>query len=434
MGVKVIRKSGRKDWYLSVCHGGKRYIKHVGSREAAYASKKDIEEALATGAFILPKEKDAAKGTTFRVAVGRWQKEHVGVNLKPSTKQYYGSIVEDWLIPTFGDTEVAAITRADVKAAVARWKEEKERPSVEDATPAPGEKKARKRQAGKGLRSIPNALRSLRSFFSWAIEEELVSSNPVEKPSKIFKVGEAFRGDFLRPEEVPLYLDGVRMKAPRYFPLLRTLTFTGLRVGEAIALKWGNIDWNGKYLTVQESSWEGHVTSPKTSSSVRRVDLSSETIEVLQQYRKAVAAQSLKAGRSMPETVFVNEYEKSREGKEVETWGGKPMDPSKIRKAHELGLKEAGLRHIRIHDLRGTFASLLVSAGVPIYYVSKALGHADVTTTSKHYADLAPGAAKEMPNVLERFVFGAPAGRDANGMRTEAETATAPPEGESATA
>lgn len=400
MGVKVVRPSGRKDWYLQVCEGGRRYLRHVGSREAAYASKKDLEEALATGAFVPPKGKDAVEGMTFRDAAARWQREHVGVRLKPSTKKYYGSIVEDWLLPTFGDAEVAAITRADVKAAVASWKEEKEKPAPEEQEP-----KARKRTPGRGVRSIPNALRSLRSFFSWAKEEGLVSSNPVEKPSKIFKVGEAFRGDFLRPEEVPLYLEGIRKKAPRYFPLLRTLTFTGLRVGEAIALKWGAIDWNGKYLTVNESSWQGHITSPKTSSSVRRVDLSPETIEMLQQHRKAVAAQSLKAGRSMPETVFVNEV-------------GGAMDVSKIRKAHELGLKEAGLRHVRIHDLRGTFASLLVSAGVPIYHVSKALGHADVTTTSKHYADLAPGAARELPNVLERFVFGNPAGRDANGMRT----------------
>lgn len=44
------------------------------------------------------------------------------------------------------------------------------------------------------------------------------------------------------------------------------------------------------------------------------------------------------------------------------------MDPSKIRRAHDLALKEAGLRHIRIHDLRGTYTSLAVSAGVPIYY------------------------------------------------------------------
>jgi integrase len=110
------------------------------------------------------------------------------------------------------------------------------------------------------------------------------------------------------------------------------------------------------------------------------------------------------------------------------------MDKSKIRRAHELGLKEAGLRHVRIHDLRGTYASLLVSAGVPIFHVSKALGHSDVTTTTKHYADLAPGATKEMPNILESFVFGNPAGRDANRAQTAEVADGTPRKGESVTA
>lgn len=123
----------------------------------------------------------------------------------------------------------------------------------------------------------------------------------------------------------------------------------------------------------------------------------------------------------MPETVFVNE-------------AGKPMDESKARKAHAAGLKETGLRAIRIHDLRGTYTALLVSAGVPIYHVSKALGHTSIETNMRHYANLAPGVAEEIPNVPERFVFGIPVGRDANGMRTEDETAAASPEGETVTA
>ena len=81
--------------------------------------------------------------------------------------------------------------------------------------------------------------------------------------------------------------------------------------------------------------------------------------------------------------------------------------------SRESGLKAAGLRHIRIHDLRGTYTSLAVSAGVPIYYVSKSLGHSDTAITERHYASLAPGAARELPNVIEQSV------RNANQMRTE---------------
>ena len=406
MGVKVVRKSGRKDWYLQVCEGGRRYLRHVGSREAAYAAKKDVETSLAAGTFKAP-DQDKGKGISFRDAIGRWKKEHIEVKLKPSSKRYYGSIIDGWLLPVFGDMDVGAIARADIKVAVARWKEQREKAPVEETPPAPAEqKKVRKRKPGAGIRSIPNALRALRSFFSWAIEEELVSFNPAKDPSKIFKIDSPFRGDYLRPEEVPVYLEGVRQKAPRYQALFRTMIFTGPRIGEAIGFEWGDIDWRGKFLSFRRSSWHGHVTTPKTASSIRQVQLSPEMIEVLKEHRRAIAAESLEAGRSMPERVFVNEV-------------GNPVDEAKIRIHHRAALKVAGLRTIRIHDLRGTFASLLVSAGVPLFHVAKALGHSSQETTMRHYAHLAPGAAKEMPNILERFVFGALAGRNANRMRTE---------------
>jgi len=109
---------------------------------------------------------------------------------------------------------------------------------------------------------------------------------------------------------------------------------------------------------------------------------------------------------------------------------GSPADESKVRKAHNLALKTAGLRRIRVHDLRGTFAALLVSAGVPLYTASKLLGHSDPATTARHYADLAPGATRETPVILERYISEHSAGRDANGMRTEAPSGEAAEKGE----
>ena len=72
----------------------------------------------------------------------------------------------------------------------------------------------------------------------------------------------------------------------------------------------------------------------------------------------------LEGGPSYGETIFVNE-------------AGRPMDCSKVRRAHEAGLKAAGLRHIRVHELRGTYTSLGVSAGASVYHVSKSLGHSE---------------------------------------------------------
>jgi Phage integrase family len=57
-----------------------------------------------------------------------------------------------------------------------------------------------------------------------------------------------------------------------------------------------------------------------------------------------------------------------------------------------------------LYSLRATYASPLASAGVPLFHVAKLLGHADVATTERHYATLAPGVLREAPDVLERFV------------------------------
>jgi integrase len=122
---------------------------------------------------------------------------------------------------------------------------------------------ARWAETGKGVRSIPNVLRTLRSVFAWAIEEELVQVNPVLSPSKIFKVDAAYRSDFLRPEEVRPYLDALLERAPRYHVFFRLLIFGGLRLGEAIGLEWGNVDFNGRYIDIRFSSWRGIVRRRK---------------------------------------------------------------------------------------------------------------------------------------------------------------------------
>ena len=71
-----------------------------------------------------------------------------------------------------------------------------------------------------------------------------------------------------------------------------------------------------------------------------------------------------------------------------------------------------------VHDLRGMYASLGVSAGAPVNHVSKSLGHSGTSTTERLYANLAPGAARELPNIFEGFVRNATA-QNANHMRTE---------------
>jgi len=153
------------------------------------------------------------------------------------------------------------------------------------------------------------------------------------------------------------------------------------------------------------------VTTPKTAGSVRRVNLGPEMVEALKGHRRQLSEEALRLGRPLSERVFVN-------------GAGNPLDEWKVRKAHIRALKAVGLRHLRVHSLRATYASLLAAAGVPIYHIAKLLGHSDVATTERHYAGLAPGVLREAPEVLERYVSekNAPPARLAAVARQPADT------------
>lgn len=390
MGVKVREKvKGSGVWWIVICYGGRRKYLRVGSKETARLKAREYEGKLTDGKLQLP-DPDEAKGITFHEAAERWMREHVHLKLKPSARRYYEGILSLRLEPEWGEWELAAIKRADIKGAVARWA-----------------------ATGKGVRSIPNVLRTLRSIFAWAIEEELVQVNPVLSPSKIFKVDAPPRSDFLRPEEVRPYLDALLERAPRYHVFFRLLIFGGLRLGEAVGLDWSCVDFNGRFIDIRVSSWRGIVSTPKTVGSVRRVNLSRAMVEALKGHRRQLSEEALKAGRPLSERVFVN-------------GAGMPLDEWKVRKAHARALKAAGLRHLRVHSLRATYASLLASAGVPMFHVAKLLGHSDVATTERHYAGLAPGVLREAPEVLERFVSekNAPPARREQSGRALPETST----------
>jgi len=398
MGVKFREKvKGSGVWWIVICHGGRRKYIRVGSKETAKLKAREYEGKLTDGKLQLP-DPDEPKGITFHEATERWMREHVHLKLKPSARHYYEGILSRRLEPEWGEWELAAIKRSDIKGAVARWA-----------------------ATGKGVRSIPNVLRTLRSIFAWAIEEELVLANPVLSPSKIFKVDAPPRSDFLRPEEVRPYLDALLERAPRYHVFFRLLIFGGLRLGEAIGLDWSCVDFNGRFIDIRVASWRGIVSTPKTAGSVRRVNLSHAMVEALKAHRRMLSEEVLRAGRPLPERVFV-EWTKPEDLPEVPT----PLDEWKVRGAHARALKAAGLRHLRVHSLRATYASLLASAGVPMFHVAKLLGHSDVATTERHYAGLAPGVLREAPEVLERFVSGknAPPARREESPRALPEAST----------
>lgn len=124
-------------------------------------------------------------------------------------------------------------------------------------------------------------------------------------------------------------------------------------------------------------------SSPK-SGQPRILDIDDDAVTVLEQHRKARAAAQLKAG---PKWQGSGNYIFTRAD-------GRPIEPNSVSREFRFAVAGAGLRHIRLHDLRHTHASLLLADGEPIGNVSHRIGHADSNITAQVYEHYVPGVQK----------------------------------------
>jgi integrase len=190
-----------------------------------------------------------------------------------------------------------------------------------------------------------------------AIEDGLVQHNPALKPGKILKAKAKAEdvNPFTREEEAA-FLKAVGEHASAYYPFFLFLVRTGCRLGEAIALQPGDLDFRGRFIAIRRNFTNGRLTTPKNGKS-RRVDMSTRLADVLKQHLVSKELEALGNDRSKPKWAFCNE-------------AGNMLDPDNIRRRvfYKL-LEKAGLRRIRIHDLRHTFATRLLMNGESPAYV-----------------------------------------------------------------
>jgi integrase len=191
----------------------------------------------------------------------------------------------------------------------------------------------------------------------------------------------------LTREEVALFLDICSIQDPEHYPFFLCAFRTGMRLGELLGLQWGDVDFHGKFIRVARSYKLGRLTPTKTGK-IRRVDISDQLIEVLKALHVARKREAMKTGTGeVVEVIFHR--------------GGKPMEQNYIRRVFKRLLAKAGLREIRLHDTRHTFASLLLSDGASPVYVKEQLGHSSIQMTVDIYGHLIPSSNREMVNRLD---------------------------------
>jgi len=187
----------------------------------------------------------------------------------------------------------------------------------------------------------------------------------------------------LTEEESLLFLKTALEWDPGHYPMFLTSLHTGLRSGEVIALQWPDVDWNGKFLEVRRQIVLTKVTSLKTKNGRRRVDLSDDLLETLAALKKKRQEEALRIGSNeISEWLWAN-----KKGQRIDIGNVKTNSFKRV-------LRKAGLRDIRYHDLRHTYASQLLAQGEPVTYVSQQLGHANPQITFRVYAHWIPNKSQ----------------------------------------
>ncbi len=233
----------------------------------------------------------------------------------------------------------------------------------------------------------------LRAALAGAVRDNLIAQNPCAKVPRPRVERDEARS--LPPEDVRKLLEGARRS--RYYSAVLLLAHTGLRRGEACALRWSDIDFTKRELSVRHTlariDGQHVLTTPKTKRSRRRVPLSDELTRELKALRTRQKEERLRAGdqwKKHDEMVFTTEI-------------GDYFTPQNLFPVVKAAAKRAGLGdNIGPHTLRHSAAVAWLEAGVHIKAVADLLGHSSISITGDIYGHTTPTQARTAVDALER--------------------------------
>ncbi|CAN5195878.1 hypothetical protein BH20ACT5_BH20ACT5_21630 [soil metagenome] len=198
--------------------------------------------------------------------------------------------------------------------------------------------------------------------------------------------------------ELARFLDGART-TDRHWPAYLLLATTGMRRGEALGLRWADLDLTASRAAIRQTvvtvNHEVQLGTPKTAKGRRTVTLDAVTVAALREHRKVQAAERLLVGAGWRDhdLVFCKV-------------DGTPLHPERFSREFTRRLTRLGLPPIRLHDLRHGWATMALAAGVHPKVVQERLGHASISITLDTYSHVSPALHGEAAETVAALVFG----------------------------
>jgi integrase len=254
-----------------------------------------------------------------------------------------------------------------------------------------------KQDQGMNINTLRKILVTLGQILSYSVRHRYIDSNPLKEAERPKDTREEEREmKILNPDEIRSLLEAE--KDQKYKTLYTMAIMSGPREGELLGLKWSDIDFENKQAYIQRSFNKGRWFPTKTKTSKRKIDLAPAVIRELRKWKLACTLNDF-------DLVFPNE-------------AGKPMNYSNMVQRHfEPALERAGVIRrdektkkivgpkIRFHDLRHTYASLMIGQGENIKYIQTQLGHSSPTVTLNVYTHLLKPVNQDAVLRLESTIF-----------------------------
>lgn len=244
------------------------------------------------------------------------------------------------------------------------------------------------RKSGHGNPGLSSTIRSLHPMLhnalNRAVKERLILRTPTE--DCIAPKVQKFEMQILQPEHIKIYLDAAEKRG--LLPMFYLELASGLRKGELTALLWSDLDIADKTISVSKQyvknpNAELTLSRPKTETSVRKVSIPQEAVDLL-----------IAEHKKHPGTPYIFPSPVT----------GKMYYPDSIVNLHKKILKDAGLPHIRFRGLSHTFATLALQNGVDVKTVSSMLGHYDAGFTLRTYTHATRQKQDEAAQTVDSFM------------------------------